>query len=87
MRLRRGAKASTRWRVRSPENGKKILQKCVKSCLTTRPDPICCCPAETRTPEVLWSVLLFGLMGEPVSISQLIGSDCVVYRRRSNGDL
>jgi hypothetical protein len=32
-------------------------------------------------------VLLFGLMGEPVSISQLIGSDFVVYRSKRNGDL
>jgi hypothetical protein len=32
-------------------------------------------------------VLLFGLMGEPVSISQLIGSDFVVYWRQEDFDL
>jgi hypothetical protein len=31
----------------------------------------------------LLDVLLFGLMGEPVLISQLIGSDFVVYRSAS----
>ena len=54
--------------------------------LTHIADAICCCPAEMRIPQT-WDVLLFGLTGEPVSISQLIGSDFVVYRRRKNVDL
>ena len=64
----------------------KIFKKVEDFALTKLLDAICCCPAEMRIPHTR-DVLLFGLTGEPVSISQLIGSDFVVYRRRRNGDL
>jgi len=64
--------------------GGKIFKKVEDLALTKRAIPLCCCPAEMRTPGIPQSVLLFGLMGEPVSISQLIGSDWIVYSNRRN---
>ncbi|PYJ84582.1 MAG: hypothetical protein DME70_10995, partial [Verrucomicrobia bacterium] len=70
----------------SDRRGRKNYADSAYFRLTHITDAISWCPAEMRIPQTR-DVLLFGLMGEPVSISQLIGSDFVLYRSRSNGDL